>query len=134
MKKFIVSSFVVFCLFMSVNMASANVNPLKQLTGTVWMSSADDNKEALIFGVECTISMEYALAEHFAKKANTPTDKATILASLSPFSKNWIMAFENSTRDAIVNEINAWYMSNNDKLSTPVFEVLWKYVIEPKLQ
>ncbi len=134
MKKIIVSSFLALCLIFSAGMSFAGVNPLKQLTGKVWMSSTDDNKEALIYGVECAVSMEYAMAEHFAKKANKPTDQATILASLTLFPRNWIEAFEKNTRDQIVNDIDAWYKNNGDKLSTPVFEVLWKYVMQPKLQ
>ncbi len=134
MKKMIVSSFLAVCLIFSAGIALAGVNPLKQLTGKIWMSSTDDNKEALIYGVECAVSMEYAIAEHFAKKAGKSTDKAAILATLTLFPKNWITAFEKNTRDQIVNDIDAWYKSNTDKMSTPVFEVLWKYVMEPKLQ
>ncbi len=134
MKRIVLSGFLAFMLIFSVGTALASVNPLKQLTGNIWMSSSDDNKEALIYGVECAVSMEYAMAEHFAKKDGKPTDKASVTASLTLFPRAWISVFEGTTRDAIVNKVDAWYKSNNDKLSTPVFEVLWKYVIQPNLK
>ncbi len=133
MKKMILSSFLVLCVLFSAGMSLANTNPLKQLTGKVWMASADDNKEALIYGVECAVSIEYAIAEHYAEKEGKSTDKESILAMLSLFPRNWIKAFEHTNRDSIVNEINAWYMKNEDKMATPVFEVLWKHVLQPKL-
>ncbi len=133
MKKVILSSFIALCLCFSASMALAKVNPLKQLTGTVWLSSDDANKKALIYGVECAVSIEYAIAEHFAQKNGKPTDKASILASVGLFPRNWITAFENTTRDTIVDEIDAWYQNNKDKQSTPVFRVLWKHVMQPKL-
>ncbi len=134
MKKIVLASFLTFMFIFSVGTALANVNPLKQLTGSVWMSSSDDNKKALIYGVECAVSIEYAMAEHFAKKQGKPTDKASLVATLTLFPRNWITVFENVTRDAIVNEINTWYTNNKDKLSTPVFEVIWKHVMQPKLK
>ncbi len=133
MKKVILSSFLALCVLFSAGLSQANVNPLKQLTGKVWMVSADDNKEALIYGVECAVSIEYAIAEHYAKKEGKATDKESILAMLSLFPRKWIKAFEHTNRDNIVNEINAWYMKNEDKMDTPVFEVLWKHVLQPKL-
>ncbi len=134
MKKIVLGSFLAFVFIFNIGTAIANVNPLKQLTGDVWMASSNDNKKALIYGVECAVSIEYAMAEHFAKKHGKPIDKESLVATLSLFPKNWITVFENTTRDTIVNKINTWYANNKDKLSTPVFEVIWKHIMQPKLK
>ncbi len=134
MKKLLLCSLLALVLFCSVSKTHAASNPLTQLTGQVWMASEDDNKEAIIFGIEYAVSIEYAIAELEAKKAGTSMQREVIIESLSPLAKNWILAFDDGTsRDAIVNEINAWYAAHEDALSLPVVKVLWDYVIEPRL-
>ncbi len=133
MKKNLVSGIFILILLCSATFALAEQNPLKQLTGHVWMASSEENKQALIFGVECAVSMEYAMAEHKAQKNDSPTDEKSIIYNLSPFSKNWILAFENVDRSQIVNEIDAWFTTHSQDKDAFVFQILWKNIMQPKL-
>ncbi len=133
MKRLVLSSILALLMLCTAGIAFAKENPLKQLTGAVWMASSEDNKQALIYGVECAISIEYEVEEHLAKKAGKSTERESIIANLNPFAKNWIRAFEHTERGAIVNEIDAWYTSHSDQQNIPVFKVLWKEIITPKL-
>ncbi len=133
MKKPLVSSIFILLLLCTASFALAAQNPLKQLTGDVWMASTEESKQALIFGVECAVSMEYAIAEHKAKQNTSFTDEESIVNALSPFAKNWILAFENVDRSQIVNEINAWYTTHSQDKESFVFQILWKNIIQPKL-
>ncbi len=133
MKRLVISSVLALLVLCTASFALAQQNPLRLLTGDVWMASTEENKKALIFGVECAITVEYEAAEHFAKKDGKPSDRKAIIASLSPFARHWIQAFEKTDRNAIVNEIDAWYTSHSDQKKTPVFKVLWKEIMKPKL-
>ncbi len=133
MKKVFLSCILALILLSNAALVHASENPLKQLTGTLWMKSTEDNKLALIFGVECAVSMEYAMAEHKAKQNDADTHEQSIMSTLSPFAKNWIKAFKDVNRSAIVNEIDAWYTAHPEHNESPVFKILWKEIIQPKL-
>ncbi len=133
MKRILFSGMVALLLLCSTGAAIAQENPLKQLTGAVWMSSTEESKKALIYGVECAVSMEYSVAEHMAQKDGKASDKDSVVNSLSLFAKNWIRAFEHTNRSEIVNELDAWFASHSDAQDEYVFRVLWKEIMQPKL-
>ncbi len=133
MKKLLVCCIFALMVMCSATWSQAQENPLNQLTGAVWLSSSEENKKALLYGVECAISMEYSVVEHMAKKAGKPTDEASLMQTLTPFARNWIRAFKHSTRNDIVNELDAWFTSHTDAQDEPVFKVLWKEIMQPKL-
>ncbi len=112
----------------------AILNPLDALTGKVWMQSAQENKLALLYGVECSVAIEYIVTEKFlsAKNKNVTMDDVTTEMSLFPMF--WITVFENTTREHIAASIDAWYNANTGQLDRPVFDVLWYELMEPKLK
>ncbi len=133
MKKIAVCFMLTMLMIFSVSVSLAEKNPVNQLTGSVWVESSQENKLALIFGVECAISMEYMTEKYQSEQDGDGVQHSDIVDSLTPFSKGWILAFSNVTRQDIVAEIDAWYANNQDKLDTPVFNIIWHEVIDPRL-
>ncbi len=133
MKKHFVCLLLLICMSLGATLAFAENKILDELTGQVWVHSTMNDKSALIYGVECAIAIEYATAEHIAQKEGKPTDKESIVRSLTSFPRNWIHAFEGSDRKSIVNAIDAWYANNSDQLQRPVFGVLWYEIIAPRI-
>lgn len=111
--------------------AKAATNPLEQLTGTVWMQSSVEVKEAFIFGVECTIAIEQYAEEEIAKDAKKKGKKPTF--TVSPFDKAWKQATKDMSRADIVKHIDAWYAAHPGKQSRLVFDVIWEEMIVPKI-
>lgn len=105
-------------------------NPVEQLTGTIWMKSAPNEKAALLFGVECAIAIEHAIAKKMQETEKT-TKRKSPPTVLSPFEKGWTKAFHNVSRDKIVASIDAWYTKNPDQSQRPVFDVIWYELIAP---
>lgn len=109
-------------------------NPVEQLTGEIWMNSSDDIKKALLFGVDCAISIEHAVAERLQEvnKADSRKKAPATASTLSPFEKGWSTAFKNVPRGEIVEYIDTWYTENPDKKQRPVFDVIWYELVMPK--
>lgn len=121
----------------SPSLAGEEGNPVDQLTGAVWMQSSQDNKYALIYGVECAITVEFFVAQKLEQQSNTGSKKKNpkeIISTLSPFEKGWVNAFEGVSRQKIVAMVDDWYTQHPDQLQRPVFSVLWSEFIAPKLQ
>lgn len=123
---------------MASGVMAAPSNPLEQLTGTVWAQSSKEVKDALIFGVECAITVEYivaqqALQEDSKKYKNAKVTKDMVMKELSPFARNWILAFDNVPLSTIVGDVDQWYKNNPDQEQKAVFEVLWKEVMTPRI-
>lgn len=115
--------------------AAPVVNPVDQLTGAVWMQSSLENKKALIYGVECAITIEYFVAEKMAEQGKAKGKKGKQSQhTFSPFEKGWTTAFQGVSRDTIVKDVDAWYTAHPDQMDRPVFSVLWQEFIVPKLQ
>ncbi len=133
MKKLALCLMLTILVSLSFSIAMAKKNPVDQLTGSVWMESSQENKQALIFGVDCAISMEYITAKYQAKQDGKSKEHLDLVDTLTPFSKGWILAFSNVTRQEIIAEVDDWYANNQDKLNMPVFSIIWHEVIEPKL-
>lgn len=108
-------------------------NPVEQLTGEIWMKSAAEIKAALLFGVECAMSIEHAIAKRLDEvNAADGKKKNAGKSTLSPFEKAWATAFKGVARAEIVENIDAWYAKNPDKQQRPVFDVIWYELIVPK--
>lgn len=107
----------------------APANPVEQLTGTIWMQSAPNEKAALLFGVECAIAIEQAIANKMQETEKSTKRKS--LTTLSPFEKGWTKAFHNVSREKIVENIDAWYTKNPTQSQRPVFDVIWYELIAP---
>lgn len=143
MKKFVLSCVCMLLLAMGTTALAApeaakavpTGNPVEQLTGKIWMESSMDVKKALLFGVECAIAIEHAVAdkvkeaEKFVSKRGK---KDAPVSTLSPFERDWAAAFTGVPRNDIVERIDSWYTANPDKLERPVFDVIWFEIIEPK--
>lgn len=117
-------------------LAVEKTNPVDQLTGAVWMQSTQENKNALIFGVECAITIEFFVAKKMDEaqnKAGKRKSRGELVSTLSPFEKGWAKAFENVKREKIVDMVDAWYTQHPDQLQRPVFDVLWNEFISPQL-
>lgn len=110
---------------------SGGKNPLEQLTGSIWMQSSMDVKEAFLFGVECTIAIEQYAEEEIAKEAKKQGKKPTF--TVSPFDKAWKQATKDMSRTDIVKQIDAWYAGNPTKHDRLVFDVIWEEIIAPKI-
>lgn len=107
-------------------------NPVEQLTGEIWMKSSADIKAALLFGVECAMSIEHAVAKRLAEVNKADGKKKPAPSTLSPFEKAWAQAFKDVPRAEIVENIDTWYAENPDKQERPVFDVIWYELIVPK--
>lgn len=109
-------------------------NPIEQLTGEIWMNSSSDIKKALLFGVDCAISIEHAVAERLQEvnKADRRKKATAPVSTLSPFEQGWSKAFKNVPRGEIVENIDTWYAENPDKKQRPVFDVIWYELVMPK--
>ncbi len=119
---------------LSATFAFAQANPLKQLTGSVWVESAKDNKVSILYGVECAVTMEYMTAQYKAEKEGKKLTHAEIVESLTAFPENWILAFTDVSREQIVDMLDSWYMENPTQIERPVFNVLWYEIMEPKFK
>lgn len=109
-------------------------NPIEQLTGDIWMKSSNEIKAALLYGVECALYVEHAVAKRLEELDKAAKKKKAPSTTLSPFEKGWAQAFVGVPRAEIVENIDTWYAENPDKLQRPVFEVIWYELIEPKIQ
>lgn len=107
-------------------------NPIEQLTGEIWMKSSAEIKAALLFGVECAMSIEHAVAKRLDEVNKADGKKKTAASTLSPFEKAWAQAFKDVPRAEIVENIDTWYAENPDKQERPVFDVIWYELIVPK--
>lgn len=137
MKKYILALALMIVMGFGVASAQAQSNPIDQLTGKVWMESSPEIKKAVLFGVECAVTIEHFVAEkaqEMQKDVKKGVKKAPVVSTLSPFEKGWATAFQDMTREQIVAEVDAWYEAHPDQLQRPVFSVLWTEVITPKLQ
>lgn len=136
MKKHILALALMLVVGLGASLAQAQSNPVDQLTGKVWMESSPEIKKAVLFGVDCAVTIEHFVdlkMQEAQKAARKGVKKATV-TTLSPFEKAWSTAFKDMTRDQIVAEVDAWYRAHPNQLQRPVFSVLWDDVIIPKLQ
>ena len=136
-KKYILALALTIVMGFGAASAQAQVNPVDQLTGKVWMESSPEIKKAVLFGVDCAVTIEHFVAaktREVQKDATKSVRKTSAASTLSPFEKGWATAFEGMTRDQIEAEVDARYKAHRDQLQRPVFSVLWYDVITPKLQ
>lgn len=110
------------------------VNPVEQLTGDIWVKSSNEIKAALLFGVECAVYIEHAVAKRLTELEKAAKKKKAAPSTLSPFEDGWAQAFVGVPRAEIVESIDTWYAENPDKLQRPVFDVIWYELIEPKIK
>lgn len=123
-------------------LANVKANPVDELTGTIWMESAQNIKLAFLYGVECTITVEYFVAQKLdeessksdmSKKGGKKKGTKEIISTLSPFERGWAKAFEGVSREQIVAMVDGWYAKHPEQLKRPVFSVIWNEFIAPKL-
>ena len=130
---------IVVCTLMlgvSVALAQDKKGPVDQLTGKVWVETSEENKQAFLFGVECVIAIDHAIAEKMISQKGTPAKKKTPQGNyaVSPFEKAWAEAFKGVSRESIVDAVDKWYKENPARLERPVFDVIWYEIIQPKLK
>ena len=53
--------------------------------------------------------------------------------TLSPFEKGWMKAFKGVSRTEVIKMVDAWYAANPQRLDRPVMNVIWREIIEPRL-
>lgn len=135
-KRYILALALTIVMGFGAASAQAQSNPVDQLTGKVWMESSPEIKKAVLFGVDCAVTIEHFVAAKAqeVQKGVKGARKTPAASTLSPFEKGWATAFKGMTRDQIVAEVDAWYKAHPDQLQRPVFSVLWYDMIAPKLQ
>ena len=106
-------------------------NNVDQFTGKYWLASSPENLEAYLFGLESAISVEVFINEKQIEAAKKKGRKA--VSTLSPFESAWIKAFTDVSRKQIMEEVTNWYKAHPDQENLPVLEVIWKYLILPRM-
>lgn len=110
-------------------LAARPVNPVDQFTGIVWMQTSRENKAMVLFGSETAITGEYLAnskgAGKAAKEGKAPS------STLSRFDKGWMTAMKDSSREKIIDTIDAWYAAHPDKQAIPVMNVICFSLIKP---
>ena len=81
--------------------------------------------------VETAITVEYFVNGKIAEKA-TKEGKRPVY-TLSPFEKGWMKAFKGVNRAEVAKMVDAWYTANPQQLDRPVMSVIWREIIEPRL-
>lgn len=133
MKKFLLGLLLLAGLSLPMQAGAADAgNPVEKLTGKVWMDSQPANKRAFLFGIDTVIAIDKTLADLRQQQAAKTGKKPVYVLSL--FDKSWMKAFENTTRDQLIEQINQWYEANPQKLDRPVMDVIWYEIIEPRLK
>lgn len=110
---------------------NSKANPVDQLTGAVWQKTPDAEKLAFLFGVETAITVEYFVNGKLAEKA-TKEGKRPVY-TLSPFEKAWMKALKGVSRAEVAKMVDAWYAANPQRLDRPVMNVIWREIVEPRL-
>ena len=105
---------------------NSKANPVDQFTGAAWQKTPEAEKLAFLFGVETAITVEYFVNGKIAEKA-TKEGKRPVY-TLSPFEKGWMKAFKGVNRAEV-----AKYTANAQQLDRPVMSVIWREIIEPRL-
>ena len=110
---------------------NSKANPVDQFTGVAWQKTPEAEKLAFLFGVETAITVEYfvngKVVEKAAKEGKRP------VYTLSPFEKGWMKAFKGVSRAEVVKLVDDWYAANPQRLERPVMNVIWREIIEPRL-
>ena len=110
---------------------NSKANPVDQFTGAAWQKTPEAEKLAFLFGVETAITVEYfvngKITEKAAKEGKRP------VYTLSPFEKGWMKAFKGVNRAEVAKMVDAWYTANPQQLDRPVMSVIWREIIEPRL-
>ena len=110
---------------------NSKANPVDQFTGVAWQKTPEAEKLAFLFGVETAITVEYfvngKVVEKAAKEGKRP------VYTLSPFEKGWMKAFKGVSRAEVVKLVDDWYAANPQRLERPDMNVIWREIIEPRL-
>ena len=122
-----VKNFTSVCLLAMLMFASSIVSADDEpfVNGDGWAASSASEKTAYIVGAGDFMTMEYVSQMKFAKP--TPTPEQTTVQSY------W-KGLEGQTMDSLVQTVDDWYEANPDSMDTPVLVVIWKQVVEPKLE
>ena len=134
--KHLLRPFVVLALCASVallpTLSSAadqgKASQIAKLDGYVWQ---DTSKLSFLFGLENGIAVEYAIGMEQAKRNGKQPTLENL--NLSPFERGWVIAFENTPRQVIVDRINTFYDANPGQKDRHVLDVVWKELIVPVL-
>ena len=110
---------------------NSKANPVDQFTGAAWQKTPEAEKLAFLFGVETAITVEYFVNGKIAEKA-TKEGKRPVY-TLSPFEKGWMKAFKGVNRAEVAKMVDAWYTANPQQLDRHVMSVIWREIIEPRL-
>lgn len=93
------------------------------------MQTSRENKAVFLFGIETASTVEYFAnskgAGKVAKAGKAPS------STLSRFDKGWMTAMKDSSREQIIDKIDAWYAAYPDKQAIPVMNVIWFSLIKP---
>jgi hypothetical protein len=99
----------------------AEEHPAPDVDGKVWLSSSAQEKQSFLFGAGSALVLEYHIR---AKRSEEP----------SRYVKGWVTGLKDMSWSTLASKIDAYYKSNPDKESRPVFDVIWHEIIEPNLK
>ena len=104
-------------------LVDARDNPIAELDGYAWQSSAPQSKLDFLLGVECALAMEAALKQVAEERGGT--------VQLSRFANGWQIAFRDKARPDIVRQIDEFYVRQPDERGRHVFDVIWTEMVRP---
>ena len=90
----------------------------RELTGTLWQESTQNEKMALIYGMASVVAIEQTIAD---RQKAAPT----------VFVRSWNKALGNASPKRIVEQLDNWYAAHPNELNRGVFNVLWYEFIAP---
>jgi hypothetical protein len=96
-------------------------HPAPDVDGKVWNDSNSQEKIAFLYGAGSAIVLEYHIRD---KRSEEP----------SRYVKGWVEALKDMSWKTLADKIDAYYKSNPDKESRPVFDVIWHEIIAPNLK
>lgn len=92
------------------------------LKGDVWQKMTNDEKVSFIWGAGHVINIEVELMQEVPK------------LKCASFSAKANEAIAGISMQDIVNNLDGYYKANPEKLSVPVFDVIWGTMIKPQLK
>ena len=110
---------VVACLTLAAFATPVRADEVPLITGEHWTKSAEPLKKAYLLGIANTLQIESAY-----QGTNPPSDAQSLVSTAAK-------GLRGQTLDTVRETLDRWYAANPDKLSRPVFEVIWYEVVVP---
>jgi len=112
---------VVSLLAASIAVADAPADPdMPQVTGSHWVQSTDELREAYLFGIGNLLEMEQAMHDDAVSSRNSMVP--VLIKALSPLGLTQVKDL-----------LNDWFAAHPEQADRPVLEVLYVEIALPRL-